>query len=201
MGEKMKVLFPYGISNLEQLVENDFVFVDKTVFIEKLEGTRAFFSVFLRPRRFGKSLFLSVLEYYYDINRKAKFEKIFSKYYIGKNPTKHASSYRILKFDFSGIDTRTKESTYSGFLISVKNSVSGFCLRNPVFSDAAVEKIDKAPTPESVIDALFEHYPSGEPPIYLLIDEYDHFTNEILLRDLTEFRDSVSKNGDAIRRN
>jgi hypothetical protein len=195
MSEKMKVLFPYGISNLEQLVENDFVFVDKTVFIEKLEGAQAFFTVFLRPRRFGKSLFLSVLEYYYDINRKAKFEKIFSKYYIGKNPTKHASSYRILKFDFSGIDTRTKESTYSGFVASVRISVLAFCIHNSLLNEDLRRAVEKANTSESVMDALLDLYPKSEPPIYLLIDEYDHFTNEILLRDLTEFRDSVSKNG------
>jgi hypothetical protein len=194
MGEKMKVLFPYGISNLEQLSTEGYIFVDKTSFVERLEDSGSRFSVFLRPRRFGKSLFLSVLEYYYDINRKAKFEKIFSKYYIGKNPTKRANSYRILKFDFSGIDTRTKESTYSGFLEKLRAHVVAFC-DEIGFSPEKHDFITRQDAPEKIFNNLILSYPDSEPPIYLLIDEYDHFTNEILLRDLNEFRDSVSKNG------
>ncbi|GIV44363.1 MAG: hypothetical protein KatS3mg035_1486 [Bacteroidia bacterium] len=117
---KNKVFFPYGISNFEKLSVNNYVFVDKTNYIEKLEGLEFNYVSFLRPRRFGKSLWLSILEYYYDINQKHKFEKLFGKYYIGQNPTPLRSSYRILKFDFSGIDTSTKESTKQGFNFSKK---------------------------------------------------------------------------------
>ncbi len=195
MENARRVLFPYGVSNLEKLSTGNYVFVDKTDFIEKIEYSGESYIAFLRPRRFGKSLFLSVLEYYHDINRKGKFDKIFSKYYIGKNPTPSANAYRILKFDFSGIDTRTTESTYYGFVTSVRNTVMGFCLRNPIFAEWIFQKIDEAKTAESIIDILFESYPTNEPPIYLLIDEYDHFTNEILMRSLSEFKDSVSKNG------
>jgi hypothetical protein len=74
--QKVPVKYPYGISNFEKLAEQDFVFVDKTKYIEKLEMDENY-SIFLRPRRMGKSLFISILEYYYDILEKDKFEKLF----------------------------------------------------------------------------------------------------------------------------
>jgi hypothetical protein len=195
MENKKRVKFPYGISNLEQVATGEYVFVDKTNFIEKIEQTGERFTAFLRPRRFGKSLFLSLLEYYYDINRKEKFDKIFSKSYIGQHPTPTANSFRILKFDFSGIDTRNAESTYTGFVFSVKNTVGAFCQKNGIAYEVIASKIEALNSAEGIIDALFEYYPPSAPPICLLIDEYDHFTNEILLRNLEEFKTSVSLNG------
>jgi hypothetical protein len=121
-----EVKFPYGLSNFEQVATNDYVFVDKTYFIPALEKER--FVSYLRPRRFGKSLLLSVLEYYYDILRKDKFQKLFGKYYIGQHPTPLASSYRVLNFNFSGINTDTRESSQQGFNFSVKFSIREFCI-------------------------------------------------------------------------
>ena len=79
--------------------------------------------MFLRPRKFGKTLFTSVLENYYDILKVDKFEKLFGQTYIGKNPTLNKNKYHILKFNFSGIDTSTEESTMNGFKNSVANSI------------------------------------------------------------------------------
>ncbi|WP_330665028.1 AAA family ATPase [Tepidibacter sp.] len=77
---------PYGISNFEQMIEENYLYIDKTKYIEILESY-APYQFFIRPRRFGKSLFLSTLENYYDINKKDKFEDLFNNLYIGKNPT------------------------------------------------------------------------------------------------------------------
>jgi hypothetical protein len=195
MENKKRVKFPYGISNLEKIVTEDYFFVDKTHFIEKIELTGESYTAFLRPRRFGKSLFLSMLEHYYDINKKEKFDKIFSKTYIGQHPTPLANSFRILKFDFSGIDTRTAESTYNGFVFSVKSTVLSFCMQYETFSEFSLNQIKEAKTAEQVIKNFFEFYPKNTPQICLLIDEYDHFTNEILLRNYQEFKTSVSLNG------
>ena len=118
------VKFPYGLSNFEQIVNQNAVFVDKTYLIPELEQYD--FVSFLRPRRFGKSLFLSVLEHYYDVLRKDKFNQLFGKYYIGKNPTNLANSCRILNFNFSGINTETQESSQQGFNFSVEGSLIGF---------------------------------------------------------------------------
>ena len=94
---------PYGISNFKTLVEENYYYVDKTKYIEKLENLNTKYLILLRPRRFGKSLFISTLEYYYDI--RYKDEKLFDEFYIGKNPTKMKNSYYVLTFNFSGINT------------------------------------------------------------------------------------------------
>jgi len=189
-----EVKFPYGLSNFEQIVNQNAVFVDKTHFLPELE--KYDYVSYLRPRRFGKSLFLSVLEYYYDVLRKDKFEKLFGKYYIGKNPTSLANSYRILNFNFSGINTDTRESSQQGFNFSVKMSIRAFCNRYALFNEKQEDDIFNAKDAEEILTGFLDHYVNyTKNPIYILIDEYDHFTNEILYRNLNEFKDSVSKNG------
>ena len=195
--QKSQIKYPYGISNFEQLVQDNYIFVDKTPFIELLESEERF-SVFLRPRRMGKSLFLSILEYYYDIREKDKFEKLFSKYYIGQHPTPKANAYRVLKFDFSGIDSQTSESTYRSFLLSIRFAVSTFMENYELFEEEDRVFIEAQETPAELMKAFFKLWKEqvdDETPIFLLIDEYDHFTNEILIRDLTEFKKSVSEDG------
>ena len=97
---------PNGISDYQRLIEDNYAYVDKTEYIKKLEELPAPYVMFLRPRKFGKTLFTSVLENYYDVLKADKFEELFSETYIGKNPTPNKNSYHILKFNFSGIDTR-----------------------------------------------------------------------------------------------
>ncbi|MDW8347471.1 MAG: AAA family ATPase [Bacteroidia bacterium] len=192
-----KVFFPYGVSNFETLVRDEYVFVDKTKFIEKLEQSKERNVSFLRPRKFGKSLWLSVLEHYYDINRANKFEYLFGKYYIGKNPTPLHNQYRILRFDFSGIDTSSKERAKRGFNFSVLNSVKEFIEKYKVFNPEQKAFILNSIDAENIINSFFRTYLSCnyEEKIYILFDEYDHFTNDILYRSLNEFVDSVSKQG------
>ncbi len=188
-----RIKFPYGLSNLEQLITQDYVWVDKTPYLEELEYQK--FVSFLRPRRFGKSLFLSVLEYYYDLKRADKFETLFGNTYIGKKPTTLANSFRVLKLDFSGIDTRSQESAESGFTEKVRNNVSAFLKYYELFDKEIQENILEKKSAAAIILALFSEYHSQEAKIYLLIDEYDHFTNELLSQDLQAFRKAVSSNG------
>ena len=117
---------PYGISNYEELITDGYYYVDKSKYIEKLESLPEKRIMFLRPRKFGKTLFTNMLENYYDINKKDKFEKLFSETYIGKNPTKLRNSYYILKFNFSGIDTTDDQSTMRGFKRTVITSIKQF---------------------------------------------------------------------------
>ena len=96
---------PYGQINFETIIKNNYLYVDKTKYIEKLENLDATSLFYLRPGRFGKTLFTSILEYYYAIDHKDQFEELFGNLYIGKNPTENKNRYYILKMDFSGIDT------------------------------------------------------------------------------------------------
>ncbi|MCS6905614.1 MAG: AAA family ATPase [Bacteroidia bacterium] len=189
------VLLPYGISDFTKIAERGYVFVDKTSYIELLEKNGESYVSFLRPRRFGKSLFISLLSCYYDIAYRERFEELFGKYYIGKNPTPFANSYRILTFDFSGISAENAKLTYQGFLNKVRRYVKHFLLSLSYFFffSSAGYSFSKN-TPEQIIEELFLCYPQ-DVPIYLLIDEYDHFTNDILLRSLGEFRSMVMRSG------
>jgi len=93
INEMKKKKPPYGISNYESLITDNYYFVDKTKYIETLEEVPEKSIFFLRPRKFGKSLFISMLQYYYGAEHKDKFDKLFGDYYIGKNPTEKANTY------------------------------------------------------------------------------------------------------------
>ena len=183
---------PYGISNYEELIEDGYYYVDKTMYIEKLESIPEKRIIFLRPRKFGKTLFTSTLENYYDIKKAEKFEKLYGETYIGKNPTKLKNSYHILKFNFSGIDTTNEETTINGFKEEVSISIGGFAAKygldfyvNPEFTAEGLFS--------SMIEA-FKNQRQGE-KIYVIIDEYDHFANELLGFNTNQFKNLVSKNG------
>ena len=183
---------PYGISDYERLIENEYYYVDKTKYIEKLENIAEPYIMFLRPRKFGKTLFTSTLENYYDIKKTEKFEKLYGETYIGKNPTKLKNSYHILKFNFSGIDTTNEETTINGFKEKVSISIGGFVVKygldfyvNPELTAEGLLS--------SVIEA-FKNQRQGE-KIYIIIDEYDHFANELLGFNTNQFKSLVSKNG------
>ena len=183
---------PYGISDYERIKENNYYYVDKTEYIKKLENLAEPYIMLLRPRKFGKTLFTSVLENYYDIKKKEKFEELFKETYIGKNPTKLRNSYNILKFNFSGIDTTNEETTIKGFKNEIASSIYVFVEKYNL--DFYINKEDEA---ENILDNLLKAFyiqKQGE-KIYVIIDEYDHFANELLGFNTNQFKNLVSKNG------
>ena len=183
---------PYGISNYEKMINDGYYYVDKTKYIEKLENLPETNIMFLRPRKFGKTLFTSVLENYYDKNKADKFESLYGNTYIGKNPTKLKNTYCILRFNFSGINTENEETTMRGF----KEKVS-------IFIDSFAKKygidfyVNQEQTTEGILRSLIEAFKLQKPDdkIYVIIDEYDHFANELLGFLPENFRSLVSKNG------
>ena len=183
---------PYGISDYERLVENEYYYVDKTIYIEKLENLAEPYIMFLRPRKFGKTLFTSTLENYYDFKKADKFEKLYGNTYIGKHPTKLKNSYHILKFNFSGIDTTNDETTMKGFKKEVASSIEVFVKKYGL--DFYINKDDEA---ENILDNVIKAFgiQKAEEKIYVIIDEYDHFANELLGFNTNQFKNLVSKNG------
>ena len=183
---------PYGVSNYDELVEENYYYVDKTKYIEKLEDLAEKRIMFLRPRKFGKTLFTSVLENYYDVNKKDKFEELFGETYIGKNPTEMKNSYYILRFNFSGINTKDEETTMEGFKENVKDSIQKFVNRYEI--DFYINpKLSTEGLLNSLITA-FEYQKQNE-KMYVIIDEYDHFANESIRISIESFKNLVSKNG------
>ena len=183
---------PYGISNYEELVEDGYYYIDKTKYIEKLENLAEKRILFLRPRKFGKTLFTSTIENYYDIKKEAKFQELFGETYIGKNPTKLKNSYYVLKFNFSGIDTSNEETTVNGFKREVASSVKSFVEKYEL--DFYINLNDEA---EGILDNLIKAFniQRADEKIYVIIDEYDHFANELLGFNTNQFKNLVSKNG------
>ncbi len=188
----MNLKMPYGISNYEKIINDGYYYVDKTMYIEKLENLPETNIMFLRPRKFGKTLFTSVLENYYDKNKKESFEKLYGNTYIGKNPTKLKNSYCILRFNFSGINTENEETTMKGFKEKVTISIEGFTKKYGIEF-----YINPEQTVEGMTRSLIEAFKIQKPQekIYIIIDEYDHFANELLGFNTEQFRNLVSKNG------
>jgi len=188
---------PYGIPHFPSIAEEGYVYVDKTPYIQKLEALGEKYIFYLRPRKFGKSLFISTLEYYYDLKHADKFERLFGDFYIGRNPTSLHDSYMILLFDFSGINTETEETTLKGFLDNVKSGIRRF-LGNyaDLLGEAEWSRALDAESPEIAMrNFLGVVNQQTERKIYLLIDEYDHFANELLAFRFDMFKELVSRTG------
>lgn len=178
---------PYGMQNFEDVIKEDCYFVDKTPFIENIEESNKYF-FFIRPRRFGKSLTLSMLENYYDINKKDKFESLFGKLYIGENPTPERNSYLILHLNFAmisaGLDNYKK-----GLDAHCNNKFNSFCSRYAHLLPLGIkEEMNQKEDAVAQLGFLCDKCAEAGLKIYLFIDEYDHFTNQILAHKEHETR-------------
>ena len=179
---------PYGQINFESIIKDNCIYVDKTMYLEKLESSPNFKKVFyLRPGRFGKSLFTNMLDYYYAIDRADKFDTLFNNLYIKDHPTLNKNNYYILNLDFSGIDSNDNwdvEDLMVAFNSKVISGIKKFIERY----DIELE-IDKTLTPSNLIGNLFDTFEGLklENKIYVIIDEYDNFTNGILKGNAEKF--------------
>jgi hypothetical protein len=191
---------PYGESNFTTVIGGGYFYQDRTAYIRELEAAPKF-QYYLRPRRFGKSLFVSMLEHYYGLEHQSEFNNLFGQLDIGKNPTPLANQYMILRFEFSGIQTNTAENTFNGFFKNVRDSVRVFLKQYEfIFPPEIHQSIIEQQEPNDVLKELFFYYRKNSiakklPKIYLLIDEYDHFANELISFNFTLFAKSVTENG------
>ena len=170
---------PYGMMNFVDVREDDCYFVDKTTFIPALEAANKFF-FFIRPRRFGKSLTLSMLQHYYDVKEQNHFEKWYGDLYIGKHPTPERNSYLVLYLNFAEIlagidDYRSSLDSYCYTAFSI------FCSRYAAYLPAGIaEELRQREGAVEQLSFLHRQCAEAGQQIYLFIDEYDHFTNKIL---------------------
>jgi hypothetical protein len=121
------IKIPSGKSNFKEVISGNFFYQDRTNYIKILEDFDSSYLIYLRPRRFGKSLMVSALNYYYGLQYKDQFNALFGNLFIGKNPTPLANQYLVLTFEFSGIDTTTAKSTMEGFLTNVHYWIIDTC--------------------------------------------------------------------------
>ena len=175
--------FPYGISDFDLFITEQYHYVDRTNHIPLLEKAGKQL-LFLRPRRFGKSLLLSMLENYYDINKADRFEELFGNLAIGQNPTPEHSQYFVLKWDFSmvspeGDGEAIRRSLYDYLNIRIKTFSDYYRakLSDPI-------RIDPDNAISSFLSLLNAVQKTGH-FLYLLIDEYDNFANELMVKHRT----------------
>ena len=168
----------YGVADYAELRRANAWFIDRTAKIRDLERTR--YALFLRPRRFGKSLWMSLLEAYYDIRYADRFEDLFSRTDIGADPTDEHNKYLMLRFDFSAVTKNASEveedfNKYAGSCCDA--FVSDYAAMLP---DGLAEKVKKEPKAGDKLNEIAIGLKNSGQKLYVLIDEYDNFTNTIL---------------------
>ena len=185
---------PYGINDYKELITEDYYYVDKTNYLEVLEGISNKKIAYFRPRRFGKTMFTSMMYYYYDIKSKDMFEDLFKDTYIYTAPTDLKNSYYVLKLDFSGMSniktTDVLEIEYK-FKNIVKDSVKKFLQYYELECDIEYDNRDSA---AEIIMKFFTALNLNY-KLYIIIDEYDNFTNSILEDNTEIFKSILGKNG------
>ncbi|MEZ4869788.1 MAG: AAA family ATPase [Caldilineaceae bacterium] len=170
---------PYGVADYGRLRRENAYYVDKTHYIPRIEAA-PFYLFCIRPRRFGKSLWLSVLQHYYDVNQADNFDFLFGETYIGWHPTPDRNSYLILFFNFALVNPAIDE-VQASFESTGTNEIDDFLLRyQRFFSEERVQYIQAGDNVADKLQRLFYHAARQQLKIYLLIDEYDNFANTIL---------------------
>ena len=170
---------PYGMMNFVDVRQDDCYYVDKTRFIPTIEQANKFF-FYIRPRRFGKSLTISMLKHYYDVLQKDNFEELYGDLYVGKNPTSERNSYLILYLNFAVVNAELHN--YRDALDAHCNTAfNRFC---DVYADylpkGIKEELNTKDGAVKQLDFLYQKVADAHQKIFLFIDEYDHFTNKIL---------------------
>ena len=191
--------FSLGTSDFRWIREKNWLYVDKTATIELMENHTAFIT-FLRPRRFGKSLLLSTLFSYYDLKSANQFDKLFEELYISLHPTKERNSYYVLRLNFSKLTVETGSSIEFLFkemiLLELKKFIKYYAPENKQdkFLKDLEEKKSLGTLFEDTINNIAELRENGK--VYVLIDEYDHFTNRMIFSNLEEeYKTAVRDSG------
>ena len=176
--EKYKLL-PYGISDYAQVKREGKYMVDKTMYLERMERAGNFLFL-IRPRRFGKSMFLSMMESYYDIEAKDNFDLLFGDTYVGSHPTAERNEYQVLRLDFSkpGGNKDTIEENVNGYLdLKYANFVAKYAKYYP---EDYVRRFEALKSTSDRVNYVHEAFAEHGIKSYLIIDEYDNFTNNVL---------------------
>ena len=170
---------PYGIANFKQVRNEHLYLVDKTIFFEKMENAGHFLFL-VRPRRFGKSLFLDMLETYYDINEKDNFQELFKGLYVADHPTPEQGEFQVLHLDFSlvGSDLDNLYENFNTYCVQVMDSFIDTYQR--YYSPQIVEKVHSEKTAAGKLNIVRLEAKKAQLKLYLIVDEYDNFTNNVL---------------------
>ena len=187
---------PHSFTVFKTIIERDYVFIDKTRFLEIYEESGTTVSLFLRPRRLGKTMFTELLRYYYDKALESESDRLFQGCYIATHPTPLKSSFYVLRFDFSGIDTSgNNEEILDGFTDNIVSGIDEFFSRYPELILSNIRRSVPDGTPKLLKEAVLDYYnnrvvfsspsklirdflrglPLEDSKLLVIIDEYDNF--------------------------
>ena len=170
---------PYGINDFEAVIEQNQYYVDKTMYLPLLENQPSNI-IFIRPRRFGKSIFLSMLHAYYDCSKKEKFQTLFGDLWVGKHPTPLQGRYQVLHLDFSYVGGSI-DKLEENFDMYLRVKLDGFMrIYQEFYLTDFKEKFFKTDSATEKLALLQDETEAKSIPLYLIIDEYDNFTNTVL---------------------
>ena len=170
---------PYGINDFEAVIEQNQYYVDKTMYLPLLENQPSNI-IFIRPRRFGKSIFLSMLHAYYDCSKKEKFQTLFGDLWVGKHPTPLQGKYQVLHLDFSYVGGSI-DKLEENFDMYLRVKLDGFMrIYQEFYLTDFKEKFFKTDSATEKLALLQDETATKGIPLYLIIDEYDNFTNTVL---------------------
>lgn len=182
MSENGIKTIPYGLANYERLVERNCYYVDKTMYLSTFENAGDYL-FFIRPRRFGKSLFLSVMEAYYDVFYKERFEELFKETAIYRQPTKERGAYLVLKFNFSMVDP-VMDRVETSFLNHIKRTALSFTRKYTDYlladRESFIKTMEESLSASDILSTLISLCRDSGQKLYVVIDEYDNFANTIL---------------------
>ena len=170
---------PYGISDFRRIRRENYYLVDKSSFITKLEETASFLFL-IRPRRFGKSLFLSMLRYYYDIAEKDNFQELFKGLWIAEHPTWNQGRFQVMHIDFSQIGGTIDELTenFDGYM---RMKFTNFARKYAAYYPKDyLDELNKYSSASDIMNYVHDAAKDQGCPLYLIVDEYDNFTNTVL---------------------
>jgi len=170
---------PYGDADFGKIIKDNMYYVDKTKYIHELESLPNFIFL-IRPRRFGKSLWINLLQYYYDTNKQDQFDMLFKDTFIGQNPTPNKNRYMTLAFNFAMVDPKS-DRIQTAFHRYADNIIDDFLSRYPqCFDKQILSDIQSLSYIDQKLQKLFLYCARNQLKVYMFIDEYDNFTNTIL---------------------
>ena len=173
-------LIPYGMTDFPAIIRNNYYYVDKTEYIRQIEQTARFF-FFVRPRRFGKSLFLNMLECYYDCKTEKQFDELFGNLYVGKHPTPDRNKYLVLKMSFSSI-VSDPEKMEASFNSNCDMIFTDFCLKYAdLLPPDTLEMVQQKEVASEKLTVVCLSLRRQGLKMYLILDEYDNFANNVLV--------------------
>jgi len=194
MASNKRLKIPYGVTDFATMRRKAYYYVDKTRFISKLEDEGNFI-FFLRPRRFGKSLMLNVIQAYYDVDYADEFDVLFGGLDAGKNPTEEHSRYLILKFNFSAVNPvkeKVQESFNAKVLLTLCEFVDNYASYLPSDTLETLKGINQC---DQALNYVLSRVKAAKQRVYLLIDEYDNFANTMMADSEDNYMDLTHGDG------